>query len=429
MSPRQPMPAPAPFLRALDRVTVANAVVSFLFAVTGPFALLLAVGAKLGATPAQIQGWLLAGYAIGGLISVGASIGFRQPIAIAFSIPGAAILTQTTLPLPLPEIAGATVATGALLILLGATRLVGVLTLAVPLPVAMGMVAGIFVPFALPLVTALPHVPGPWVCAVAGYLAATIIRPIGQVVPPMVMAIIGVGAAYAFQHLMQMSSGVVTISVPGPIGPTGPASPALDFVLPTLDLGEIVLPQFTWRAIAELVPPMLVAVAAILNLQGFALMRHRGYAPPINAATALCGVGSLANAAFGFVPHNVTGPATGLLVQGGRIERHWAGGVLWGVLMTAFGLLAPSVTDLALRLPPPLIAMLGALALMPVLLGALRTAFGGAQPLPALLAFLVTSAGVPFLSVGAAFWGLLAGLIAHGVLRLQAGIDARPPRP
>ena len=59
---------------------------------------------------------------------------------------------------------------------------------------------------------------------------------------------------------------------------------------------------------------------------------------------------------------------------------------------------------------------LAALAMLRVLQAAFVTAFASRFSLGALAAFLVTVADVPLLNVGAAFWGLVAGLIVSGLL-------------
>ena len=60
--------------------------------------------------------------------------------------------------------------------------------------------------------------------------------------------------------------------------------------------------------------------------------------------------------------------------------------------------------------PKSLVITLAGLAMLRVLQTAFVTAFNQRFSLGALVAFLVTVADMPLLNVGAAFWGLLAGL-------------------
>ncbi|HEY6336016.1 MAG TPA: benzoate/H(+) symporter BenE family transporter, partial [Alphaproteobacteria bacterium] len=69
-----------------DRHMLANALVAFLFSVTGPLVILLAVSTNGGLGREHIASWIFAGYAFGGVLSVIASVAYRQPIGIAWSI-------------------------------------------------------------------------------------------------------------------------------------------------------------------------------------------------------------------------------------------------------------------------------------------------------------------------------------------------------
>ena len=70
-----------------------------------------------------------------------------------------------------------------------------------------------------------------------------------------------------------------------------------------------------------------------------------------------------------------------------------------------------------------LIAVAVGLALLGPLVGALGTAMKDeAERYPALVAFAVTAAGVGFGGIGAAFWGLAAGLAAHALEHAMRGL-------
>ena len=61
--------------------------------------------------------------------------------------------------------------------------------------------------------------------------------------------------------------------------------------------------------------------------------------------------------------------------------------------------------------PPALIAVVAGVALLGPFLGALGGALaGGAHAAPAAVTFVVTASGLSLMGIGAAFWGLVAGL-------------------
>jgi benzoate membrane transport protein len=86
------------------------------------------------------------------------------------------------------------------------------------------------------------------------------------------------------------------------------------------------------------------------------------------------------------------------------------------LLAILFGLMAPTFTQLMLSAPKALILTLGGLAMLRVLLGSFTTAFKGPFAYGALTCFIVTVSDLPLLNIGAAFWGLVAGLAVSGLI-------------
>ena len=176
----------------------------------------------------------------------------------------------------------------------------------------------------------------------------------------------------------------------------------------------------------ELVVPLTITVVGIHNLQGFAISQANGYAPPRNALTTACGLGSFVFALIGTVPTCVTGPANGILNASGEKERRYAGAVVFGGLMILFGVFAPLTTALALVLPLSFIGLVGGLAMYEVLRGAFLQAFGGRVSLGALTTFVVTVADQPIANIGAPFWAILFGLAVAYIFE-RSDLEQRAP--
>jgi len=155
------MPALRDIVASLDRHTVTNAAVAWLLAITGPLAILLAVASKAGFTHDQVAAWIFGGYAIGGFLSILMSWMYRQPIGVAWSIPGAILIAPALDHLGFAEIVGASTATGLLIAVLGITGWVRKVMSLCPLPVVMGMVCGVFLPFGLKIITGFED--DPWI--------------------------------------------------------------------------------------------------------------------------------------------------------------------------------------------------------------------------------------------------------------------------
>lgn len=382
---------------ALDRQTITAGAVAALFATTGPLALLLTVARVGGLSTEEVVGWIFAGYAFGGVLSILFSAVYRQPIGLAWSIPGTAMLLVALDHLSLAEAIGAYLICGLLMTFLGLSGWIAWLTARVPVPVVMGMVAGVFLPIGLGLVEGFAGSPLIGGATLGGFVLVALIPPVARVFPPMLGALaVGTAAVLLTGDFASGSLGETWIARPEPRAVA-----------------------FSPAALAELVLPLLISVIAIQNLQGFTVLSQAGHKPPVNALTVACGYGSLAMGAFGSVPTCVTGPVNGILVTAEPPENRWAGGIVFGVLIGMFGLFAPLTTGVASGLPPAFIAVLGGLAMLPVLNAAFRSAFAGAAPIGALIAFLVTVSHIELLNIGAPFWGLIFGYGATMLLERE----------
>ena len=171
----------------------------------------------------------------------------------------------------------------------------------------------------------------------------------------------------------------------------------------------ILFPEFSLRALLELVLPLTVTVIGIHNPQGFAVLEASNYKAPINALTLACGVGSVLSALVGSVPTCVTGPSNAVMCSSGRAERRFVSGIVYGLLFVGFGIFAPVAVGLSSTLPIAFIGVLG-LALFRALQSWMATAFGGDLSLGALTAFLVTSSGVSIFHIGAPLCALVFGV-------------------
>jgi benzoate membrane transport protein len=371
----------------------ASGLVGFIFAATGPVAIILAVGAQGGLAESDLASWIFGAFFLNGLISIAFCLGYRQPLVFFWSIPGAVLVGPALGHLSFPEVIGAFIATGVLMLALGLTGWVRRCTEAAPMPIVMAMVAGVFLRFGTGLVHAVRDEVAVAAPMVLAFIALTFFSRIGRVLPPLIGAMmVGVLSIVLFDKYI-------------------PGATALQFAPPNL-----YMPAFSWQAMIELVVPLAITVLVVQNGQGFAVLSAAGHRPPIDAIAVACGAGSIVTSFVGSVSTCLTGPVNAIISSSGEKHRHYTAGVLVGVLALAFGLLAPLFVRLLLSTPPAFIAALGGLAMLRVLQAAFGTAFGGKFALGALVTFLVTVADVAIFKVGAAFWGLVLGYAASRLL-------------
>ena len=253
-----------------------NGLVSWLFAVSAPVAVILAVGTNGGLSEDEIASWIFGVFFVNGLVTVLFCWFYRQPLIMLWTIPGAVLVGQSLNHLTFPEIVGAYYGTSALLLLLGAIGWVKRAMLLVPMPIVMGMVAGVFLRFGLDLVHAVFAdfpIAGPMVVI---WLVLTASPRLGRGCPPIIGTLL-VGT------LLTVTLGRFDTS----------KSLQIELIRPL-----IAAPIWSTAAMIELIVPLAITVLAIQNSQGIAVLKSAGFEPPIDAITIACGVGSAVSACW-----------------------------------------------------------------------------------------------------------------------------------
>ncbi|RRO20700.1 benzoate transporter [Saccharopolyspora rhizosphaerae] len=384
----RPSPARArQVLRDLNGSSVAGGVVGLVFSATGPIAVILSAGLNGGLSPAQLASWVFGVFFLNGVLTAIASWVYRQPLAFFWTIPGTVVVGASLDHLRWSEVLGAFVVTALLILAIGLTGWVRTVMAALPMPIVMAMVAGVFLRFGLDLVHATGSDAVVAVPMIAVFLLLSVFPAAGRLVPPILGALLAGALAVA-------ASGRFALDGAGWL-----AQPLLQS------------PEFSWRALTELVVPLAITVLVVQNGQGTAVLRQAGHRPPTNVAALLCGLWSLPAAAVGAVSTCLTGPTNALLVASTERSRQYTAGIVCGLGAIVVGLFAPAFVRFMLATPPAFIAVLGGLAMLRALQGAFTTAFSTKFTLGALLAFLVTVSGVNPLNINSAFWGLLAGVL------------------
>ena len=368
-------------------------------------AIILAVGTRGGLTPSDLSSWIFGSFFLNGLISIAFCWLYRQPLVFFWTIPGTVLVGPALEHLTFPEVIGAFHATGLLMLVLGLSGWVRRAMAAVPMPIVMGMVAGVFLRFGLDLVFAVRD--DFWIAApmIATFVALAALPVLGRRLPPLIGALL---------------VGAIVVAALGRFSPG--SAEGFGFARP-----NFYVPVFSWQAMVELVVPLAITVLVVQNGQGTAVLRAAGHEPPVNAVTAACGAGSIVAALVGTVSTCLTGPVNAIISGSGEKRRHYSAGIFVGLLALAFGLCSPVFTHLMLATPKAFIAALAGLAMLRVLQTAFTVAFKDRFTLGALVTFVVTVADVAILGIGAPFWGLLIGFAVSWLLE-RGDFRVPPPR-
>lgn len=398
-----PAPERSSFVRDLSADNAVNAIVAFAFSISGPVAIILAVASRGGLSEAQIASWIFGAFFVNGLLSIGFCFWYRQPLVFFWTIPGTVLLGPTLARAGFPEIVGAFIVAGALILALGLSGVVRRAMDTVPMPIVMGMVAGVFLPFGLDWIKAFETDLAVALSMTAAFLLLSAFPIVAQRLPPLIVA---------------MAVGAIAIAA------TRKGS------LPSIDANAVlaapvfVMPVFSPATLIELVVPLAITVLVVQNGQGIAVLRATGHNPPVNAIAVACGAWSILVGLVGTVSTCLTGPTNAIIATGRDRRTHYAAGILVGIFALVFGLLSPLFTKLLLATPSAFIATLAGLAMLRVLQSAFATAFQGAFGIGALVAFLVTVSGITVAGIGAPFWGLVFGVAVSRIME-RADFAAR----
>ncbi len=375
---------------------VSAALVAALVGYGASVAIVLAAATALGATPAQTASWLLA--VCIGKAAVGALLSYwhRVPVVLAWSTPGAALIAATN-GISMPEAVGAFLLAGVLIMATGLIKPLGQVVAMIPDGIAAAMLGGVLLPFCLKgagAVQALPVLILPMVAVFA------VIRLWNPAIAVLAALLTGVAVAFATG-----AAGVPFLALP---------VPSLTFIAP----------EFRVSVLIGLGLPLYLVTMAGQNLPGFTTMRAAGFAPPVQSALVLTGGISAAISLFGAHTFNMAA-ITAAICMGDDVHpdraQRWRVGVAYGAVWVMLGLASPAVLMVLTALPAALITGIVALALLGPLMGALTTALAHApQRFAATMTLVVTGSGVAAFGIGAAFWGLLAGLAIYAMERARA---------
>ena len=366
------------------------------------FAVIIQGLTNVGASQAEAASGLMALSISMGVCAIWLSLRTRQPISVAWSTPGAALLaTSAALEGGFAVAVGAFLVTGLLIVVAGLWKPLGRWVAAIPAPLANAMLAGVLFGLCIAPVRAVGQMP---LLGLAIVIAWAVVGRINRLYAVLAAVLVAAVLIVATTDISASSLGSLW---PHPV---------------------LVAPSFSFAAVIGIALPLFIVTMASQNIPGIAVLNVNGYRPDPSPLFRTTGIFSLFSAPFGGHAVNLAA-ITAALCAGEDAHpdpkrRYWAA-VVAGVLYIVFGLLAGAATAFISASPPILIEAVAGLAL----LGAFGSALMGAVSAPegreaAVVTFVVTASGLAFLGISGAFWGLVAG---GAMLALQRW--RRAPKP
>lgn len=244
----------------------------------------LAVAAELELSGAETAGWIMALYDVSGLASLALVVRYRQPLLLTGNIFVLIFLSRLGGELAWPELVGAAMVAGAIVLVLGPLGLTERLTRWLPAPIVFGLLAGAVLPFFTDLFTEL----GEARLVVGGTLVAYVLGR--RFLEPRLPAI-----------LPALLVGLVLAWWGGGMAPPSQVA----WTTPSLTA-----PQLSLRAIVTATPVMVVLITLQANVPSLVFLRSQAYTP--------AGAHALSRQRAGHAGRLVAGTDWGLAVAAGH---------------------------------------------------------------------------------------------------------------
>jgi benzoate membrane transport protein len=348
------------------------------------------------ATPAQLSSWMWA-LGIGmGLCTLIPSVILKQPIICAWSTPGAAMLAAASVagvPFDMPQAVGAFMVSAVLIFLCGVTGVFEKMMHRIPLAIASALLAGVLTRFGINAFGAAQTDLLLVLVMLACYLACK--RYLPRYAIPITLL---VATLWVLAH-----------------GQLNTAALQFDLAVP-----QFVMPAFSWAAIISLALPLFIVTMASQNLPGVAAIKAADYPVPISKVISFTGFMTFILAPFGAFALNLAAITAAICMSPSAHDdkaKRYTASISAAFFYCLVGTFGTAVASLLIAFPKPLVACIAGLALLSTIGNALLVALQTEQHREAgLITFLVVMSGITLGGIGAAFWGVVAGLLVQWVL-------------
>jgi benzoate membrane transport protein len=364
--------------------------IAVLVGFTSSIAIIFQAAHAAGATPSQITSWVLALGVGMGATSIGLSLYYRIPLLTAWSTPGAALLATGLVGVPMSEAVGIFIFSALLIIISGATGWFEKLTDYIPVPIASAMLAGVLFRFGVDVFVSMET---ELVMVSLMFMTYLIGKRFFSRYAIMLVLIVGLGYA-ALQGSIRFDA--LTLSLAKP---------------------EFVFPTFNWVTLLSVGIPLFVVTMTSQNLPGIAILKSHNYNAPLSSVISWTGITSLVLAPFGGFAFNLAA-ITAAICMGEDSDpdpkKRYLSAVTAGFFYLIVGLLGAAVVVFFASIPKELVLAIAGIALFGTIGNGLSVALSEEKDREAaLVTFLVTASGLVLGGIGAAFWGLIAGVLVR----------------
>jgi benzoate membrane transport protein len=362
---------------------------------TSSVVIILEAAQVAGATPAQISSWLLA-LGIGMAVTcIGLSLYYRVPILTAWSTPGAALLATSLSGVPMAEAIAAFIFSSILIMLAGFTGFFEKMMKHIPQSLASAMLAGILLQFGTNIFVAMQQ---QFYLVCAMFVTYLVVKRVFPRMAVLLVLLVGMLVAAA---LGLFKLGEVQVALSWPV---------------------FTAPEFSMATMIGVGIPLFIVTMCSQNIPGVVAIHTAEYRPPISPIIGWTGVTNFVLAPFGGFAFNLAAITAAICLSEEADQdpaKRYKASIYAGLFYLVAGIFGATVVALFYAMPKQLVLAIAGLALLGTIGNSLKLALDdNTQREPALITLLVSASGISLFGIGAAFWGLVAGVLSLFLLRL-----------
>jgi len=360
---------------------------------TSSAVLVFQAAATAGASPAEISSWLFALGMSMAITCISLSLYYRLPILTGWSTPGAALLVTSLSGVAMPEAIGAFIFAAFLTILTGITGLFEKVIAHIPRALTSAMLAGILIHFGMNIFVAMQDqlllISGMLIC----YLMGKRFFPRYVI---LFVLLVGILIAEG-QGLFHIENLHMTLATP-----------------------IFTHPVFSLATLISVGIPLFIVTMTSQNIPGIAVLNASGYHPPISPVISFTGFINFILAPFGSYSISLAA-LTAAICSSKEADVNpnlrYKSTIFAGICWFFIGIFGATVVTLFFAFPKELVLAIAGLALLSTIGNSLKIALDSeAQREPALITILISASGFTLFGIGAAFWGLIAGIASSMIL-------------
>jgi benzoate membrane transport protein len=363
-----------------------TALISTIFGTSVDF-LFIEVASKANWPNDYLAGFLFAAHFFAGFLGWILTFYYKQPIVGATSIPGYIFWAMGALHFSIPELYGAAVFAGLVVLLLGVTGTIDFLMDRLPFPVVMGMTAGCL----MSMVTAIP----------GAILEAPIIAG---------AAFVGYIVCHRWTKWMPDTIGALIL---GCVALAIVGMPDFSGVEWTLSGPMFAMPAFNLQACLSLGLPLAILVVGAENAQAIGGMQGLGYKVPISAMTNYSGIMGMLGAFVCAHNINIAGPMTLICASPSALpdpDKRYGAAFLNGLFYGMIGLVVVPMITFLQAIPAALVTIIAGFAMVECIADCLKDAFrDGKFWMGGFFALFIALANNTIWHIDAPFWALVVG--------------------